>query len=480
MQTHWIGGKPFASEEAAEIPVVNPVTEEVVDTIPAGCDADVDAAIQAARAAYPEWAQMGPAQRRKYFWEIAEKVRAHQAEAARLLTIEHGKPYRQASWEIGTLIGQTLGYGELSVHVRGATHQAPKTNLVFHQRVPRGVVACIMPWNFPLSLSFEGIIPALAAGNVVVWKPSEKAPLACRWFAERVFDGLPPGVVNLVHGAGTTVGEALVRHTGVDMVIFVGSVATGRVIGRICGEQMKKCVLELGGKDALIVDETVDLPAAVKFATDGAFANSGQICSSTERIYVQRRVFDEFVDQLVEEAASLRVGDGLSEDTDLGPLVDEIQLNRVIEHVDEAIARGATVRHGGTRLNRCGYFFPPTVMTDVPADCRLMTEETFGPVAPVAPFDEFDEAIALANNATYGHGVIICTTSAPRAIKAIEEMENGMIKINARRGKAPGSSSEPAKNSGIGYGYGMEIFDEVTRKKSVHWHSIMTGPAEWF
>jgi acyl-CoA reductase-like NAD-dependent aldehyde dehydrogenase len=314
-------------------------------------------------------------------------------------------------------------------------------------------------------------VPNLAVGNTVVWKPSEKTPLSSRLAIERAFAHLPEGVVNLVFGDGPGAGEPILASAEVDLVVFVGSERTGRRIGEARGQTLKKCLLELGGKDPLIVDETVDVRSAARLAAEAAYANTGQICTSTERIYVQRNVFDAFVDALTAEARSIEPGDGRKEDVRMGPLVDDLQLDKVIEHVNEAVAGGAEVHCGGARLNRKGYFYPPTVVTGVKPDIRLMVDETFGPVAPVVPFDDFDEAIALANATRYGLAAIVCTTSAPRAIKAIHEIQAGMVKINTMRGKAPGATSEPAKASGLGHGYGIELLMELTRQKSVHWRA---------
>jgi acyl-CoA reductase-like NAD-dependent aldehyde dehydrogenase len=278
-------------------------------------------------------------------------------------------------------------------------------------------------------------------------------------------------VVNVLLGHGAGAGDPLVRHPDVNLVVFVGSERTGRKLGEICGQGLKKAILELGGKDALIVDETVDVRAAARLAAEATYFNSGQICTSTERLYVARKVFDAFVDALVDESRALRVGNGLSPGVQMGPLVDRLQLDLVTRHVDDAVSRGATVRHGGARLEGKGWFYPPTVVTGVAADALLMTEETFGPVAPCIPFDDFDEAIALANGSRFGLAAIVCTTSGPRAIQAIHTLHAGMVKINTIRGKAPGATSEPFGASGIGHGYGVEFLHELTRQKSVHWRA---------
>lgn len=469
MQTNWINKKAVASDSADEIAVVDPATEETIDTIPKGSAADVEVAVAAARAAQPAWAALAPTQRKGALRAVAQRLREQQDDIARLLTRENGKPLAQARGEVSGAIDLTLSFAELVVHLRSGNEGGPTGDLVFQHRMPRGVAACIVPWNYPIAVGIENVVPNLAVGNTVVWKPSEKTPLSSRLLIERVFAELPAGVVNMVLGDGPNAGEPLVRHAEVNLVVFVGSERTGRRIGEICGAAIKKCVLELGGKDPLIVDETVDVQAAARLAAEATYTNAGQICTSTERLYVQRRIFDDFLSALTREAEKIRIGGGLEDGTEMGPLVDHLQLEKVIAHVNDAVARGAKVECGGARLNRKGYFYPPTVLTGITADMLLMDEETFGPVAPTMPFDDFDEAIALANATRYGLAAIVCTTSAPRAIKAIQELDAGMVKLNTMRGKAPGATSEPFKASGLGHGYGVELFYELTRQKSVHW-----------
>jgi acyl-CoA reductase-like NAD-dependent aldehyde dehydrogenase len=274
-----------------------------------------------------------------------------------------------------------------------------------------------------------------------------------------------------VLGDGPDCGEHIVRHADVDLVVFVGSERTGRRIGEYCGGALKKAILELGGKDPFIVDDTVDITKAAALCAEATYANAGQICTSTERIYVQRRVFDQFRDRLVDISSQLRLGGGLEDGIHMGPLVDDLQLEKVAGHVEDAKRAGAEVLFGGARTNRIGYFYPPTVLSSIDRDMRLMNEETFGPVAPLISFDDFDEAIALANDCRYGLAAIVCTTSAPRAIEAVQKLQAGMVKINTMRGKAPGATSEPYKASGLGHGYGVEFLMEITRQKSVHWRA---------
>jgi acyl-CoA reductase-like NAD-dependent aldehyde dehydrogenase len=469
MQTHWINN--VAMPGSGEIPVVNPATEEVIDVVPKGSAGEADAAVIAAADAFPPWAALTPNARRDAMRTAADKLAIMRDELARLFTMEMGKPLAQARGEIGAAIDTMRSFAELATHLRSGSQMAPHGEISFQQRVPRGVAACIIPWNFPIAVGLENVVPNLLVGNTVVWKPSEKTPLASRLIAERAFDHLPPGVLNVLLGDGPGAGDPLVRHPQVELVVFVGSERTGRRLAEICGRELKKAVIELGGKDPLIVDETVDVRAAARLGAEAAYFNAGQICTSTERLYVSKRIFDDYVEALVEESRKIRLGDGLEPDVQMGPLVDRLQLDRVAAHVDDAVTEGANVLCGGHRLERKGFFYPPTVVTGISAGSRLMVEETFGPVAPCVPFDDFDEAIALANSSPYGLAAIVCTASGARAIKAVHELNAGMVKINAMRGKAPGATSEPFGTSGLGHGYGVEFLYELTRQKSVQWRA---------
>jgi acyl-CoA reductase-like NAD-dependent aldehyde dehydrogenase len=469
MKANWINNGSVPSQSKDEIPVINPATEAVIDTIPRGCQADVEAAVAAAKQAQPAWGALSPTERRNVLRGVVAKLKAQAEDIARLLTLENGKPLAQARGEVGVAIDVATQLSELVVHLRSGNQGAGAGDLVFQHRRPRGVAGCIIPWNFPLAVGLENVVPNLAVGNTVVWKPSEKTPLSSLHMAETCLGDLPPGACNLVLGDGPGAGEHMIESENVDVIVFVGSERTGRHIAEVCGRNIKKLILELGGKDPLIVDETVDVPAAARLAAQATYANAGQICTSTERLYIQRKAFDHFRDELCAISGTMTLGDGLDEGVQMGPLVDDLQLAKVVDQVQDAVQRGAALLTGGLRPNRPGYFYGPTVLTDVAKDMTLMREETFGPVAPLVPFDDFEEAIALANDCRYGLAAIVCTTSAPRAIKAIDELEAGMVKINTMRGKAPGATSEPFKASGLGHGYGVEILYELTRQKSVHW-----------
>ena len=472
MQTHWIDNLAVPGKGPA-IDILNPATEEQIDTIPGGQVEVVHACVAAARRAFEGWAGMSPTHRQQFISTAIDRLALMRDEVAHLLTREMGKPLSQAANEVNKAIQGMRASAEMVIHLRSGQQMAADLELNFQQRCARGVAACVMPWNFPVALGLDNVVPNLLVGNTVVWKPSEKTPLTSRLLVEKIFGHLPPGAINLLLGDGPTVGDALVRHPQVDLLVFVGSEQTGRHLGGICGQHLKKAVLELGGKDALIVDETVDIPTAARYAAEAAFSNAGQICTSIERLYVARKIFPEFLAALTAQARAIRVGNGMDAATQMGPLADRGQLERVSRQVQEAVDAGATLHHGGAPLAGPGFFYPPTVLTQLDPICSLMTEETFGPVAPCIPFDDFEEAIVQANASHFGLASMVMTSSAPRALRAIHSLRAGMIKINTMRGKAPGGSSEPVRGSGLGYGYGMEFFNEITTQKSVYWRAVL-------
>jgi succinate-semialdehyde dehydrogenase/glutarate-semialdehyde dehydrogenase len=300
-----------------------------------------------------------------------------------------------------------------------------------------------------------------------VVKPSEKTPLATMLLADVLAPHLPPGVLHVVTG-GPETGRALIEQPEVQLVLHTGSVATGREVAAACGRRLVKAVLELGGKDPLIVDEDVDPEWAAAQAATGAFANAGQVCTSVERIYVHERVATAFLDALVRRAEALSPGDPLEPSTTLGPLIDAGQREIVEAHVGEALAGGASAMTGGRRLDGDGFFHQPTVLGGVRDDMRVMREETFGPVAAVRTVGSFDEALALADAGDYGLAATVLTRSQANAQRAWRELQVGTVKINAVWGGAPGGSAEPRRGSGLGLGYGPGLLREASAQKVVH------------
>jgi succinate-semialdehyde dehydrogenase/glutarate-semialdehyde dehydrogenase len=473
LAAHLIDDRRIAGDGEV-IAVVDPATGERIGQIPDAPREVVHQAVGAARRAAAGWARTAPAARAALVREAASKLRERAAEVAEVQTREGGKPLADSRGGVDAGVSAIEQYAELGPLHRGRSLQGAWAATDFMVPVPRGVAAVLVPWNDPVAVASGLLAANLVAGNTVVFKPSEKTPLCSALLAE-CFSHLPSGVVNLVLG-GPAAGAHLVC-SDIDIVLHTGSVATGRQIARHCAERLVKAVLELGGKDAMIVDADVDPAWAAEQAATGSFANAGQICTSVERIYVHRAVADRFLEALVERAGSLRLGPGLSPSTQMGPLIDAAQRSIVHGHVTAAVADGATLVTGGEPVDGPGFFYPPTVITDVPDTATLLREETFGPVAAVRPVDSFDEALALAADSTFGLAAVVLTASQEHAQRAWRELPVGTVKVNATFGGAPGGAAEPHRSSGTGFGYGPELLDEVTRTRVVHLEPVSAAPA---
>ena len=477
-----IGGEWTEGSGADTIDVLDPATGEAIGAIPAGAVDDAARAARAARAALPGWTRMDAAERGALLKVGARRLREHADELAELQTRENGKPLGDSRGGVDAGIGTIEQYAELGPLHRGRSLVGSwgASDMMVHE--PRGVAAVIVPWNDPIAIACGGISACLVTGNAVVFKPSEKTPLSAVRLVELLAEELPSGVLNLLLGDGRA-GAPLVEHDDVDLVMHTGSTATGRRIAETCARTLKKCVLELGGKDALIVDAGVDPVWAAAQAATGAFANAGQICTSVERIYVHADVAEPFVDALAERARTMRVGPGMDDATEMGPLIDEGQRQIVHAHVSDAVERGAEVRAGGAvpdgsdgdeRRNGGGFFYPPTVVVGADDDMKLMRDETFGPVAAVQVVASFDEAVERANDSDYGLAATVLTPSEEHAERAWRELDVGTVKVNAVFGGAPGGAAQPHRQSGSGYGYGPELLDEVTITKVVHVEAAVT------
>ena len=448
-----------------ELDVRDPATEELLGRIPAGSAETADQAVRAARAAQPAWARTAPAERGGVLKEAARRLREHLEEVAELQTREGGKPLGDSRGGVEAGIGALEQYAELGPLHRGRSLQGGwnAADLMVHE--PRGVVALLVPWNDPVAIACGQIAAALVTGNTVVFKPSEKTPLSGRRLVE-VLD-LPGGILQLLLGDARA-GRPLAAHEGVDLVIHTGSVQTGREVAQACSGRLGKALLELGGKDALLVDAGVDPEWAAGEAASGAFANAGQVCTSVERIYVHEAVAAPFLEALVRRARALRVGPGLEPGTEMGPLVDEDQRDWVHQHVQDALRNGAELLAGGEVPDGPGSFYPPTVLVGAAPDAPVLTHETFGPVAAVRVVPSFDAALAEASRTEYGLAATVLTPSQANAQRAWRELDVGTVKVNAVWGGAPGGAAEPHRHSGTGFGYGPELLDEVTRTKVVH------------
>ncbi len=472
-----IDGEAVPARSGAEMPVRNPATEEVVDTVPRAGPDDVDAAVAAARRAFAAWAKTDPDERAHTIRQGLAKVRAHAQEVADLLVREQGKPLHEATGELTHFLHGMEFYADLASKQRGAYAPLPSAlgkayGMVI--RRPVGVCAAIVPWNFPLTLMGTKIGPALAAGNTVVVKPASTTPLATlKVIALMNEAGLPPGVLNVVTGPGREVGEALAAHPDVRRVAFTGQTATGRRIMELAGPAFKRITLELGGSDPVIVCSDADLDKAVRGVLIGRFWNCGQACLAAKRVYVFADVYEAFLEKLLAGVARYEPGEGWVKaerpKIRLGPLHTAAQRQEIVEQLDDAVRRGARVLYGGRVPDgrTTGYFFAPTVVVDAPHDSRVVQEETFGPVLPVFKVAGIDEAIRLANDSVYGLGSSIWTYNIKWIHRAAQELDAGMTWVNQLHYGYDELPFGGVKASGIGREHGPEAMDYYVEFKSV-------------
>lgn len=445
----------------------DPADGTVVGIVDSATAADAGNAVSAARKGFQEWARTAPAERAAMVLAAAKRIEEAADELARLTTQEMGKPLGDARGGVEAGVGTLRQYAELGPLHRGRTLQGSWDATDLMVPGPRGVVAAITPWNDPVAVPCGIIGAALVTGNAVVFKPSERTPHTGIKLARLIAEELPPGVLEIVVGGGDA-GAALAEDPGVDVVAHVGSTAAGRSIAAAAAVTGAKVLLENGGNDPLIVDGNVDPVWAAEQAAMGSFANAGQICTSVERIYVVESVAPAFLEALVQRARDLVMGPGTDPSTQLGPLVDERMRDEVHAQVTQAVAAGAEVLVGGTLPEGPGTFYPATVLTGCTGEMTVMTEETFGPVAPVAVVPDFDTALQRAAEGSYGLAAVILTADMGHAQRGWRELPVGTVKVNAAFGGAPGGAAQPRAASGSGFGYGPELLDEMTTTKVVH------------
>jgi alpha-ketoglutaric semialdehyde dehydrogenase len=415
----------------------DPGTGEVVGVLAQGGPDDVDRAAVAARRALPAWAAAAASARAKYLNLAAARLEAEADEWAELMTLEMGKPLPEAKVECiraARILQFFAGEGHRPFGEQYASDQAQ--TWLFTRREPVGVVGIITPWNFPAAIPAWKLAPALVFGNTVVIKLAEDGALTGLRLARALQDaGLPPGVLNVVLGPGSSVGAAIVDHAGIDAISFTGSTQVGRSILAAAAESAKKVQLEMGGHNPVVVRTDADLDQALDSVVLGAFASAGQKCTATRRVYVARELYDEFVTRLVARAERLKVGHGLDEGTQMGPLVNEVQLEGVLESVAGAEKQG-TLRCGGRRLTggdyARGFYMSPAVLTDLPHDSELASEEVFGPAVGVWPVDGDEEAIELANRTRFGLSASIFTRDLDAAKRFVERVRAGIVHVNSQ------------------------------------------------
>jgi acyl-CoA reductase-like NAD-dependent aldehyde dehydrogenase len=446
------------------VEVINPATEEVIEQIESATAEDTEAAIARAKAAFPGWRDVEPGDRAELLRRLAEAL---DAETERLVQLESqnvGKPLASAQGEIDMVVETFSYYAGAPERLLGDTIPVSGgVNMTF--REPLGVVGLIVPWNFPLQIASWKMAPALAAGNTFVLKPAEVTPLTALEFERIARDvGIPEGVVNVVVGPGSEVGQTLAEHPDVAKVAFTGSTEVGRKIMTGAAGTIKRVTLELGGKSASVVFADADLEAAAASAPAAVFDNAGQDCCARSRILVQRSVFDDFLDLLEPAVESFRVGNPLDEETDMGPLISADHREKVASFVTD----DAPVAIRGSAPDGPGFWYPPTVLAPVSNDDRAAREEIFGPVVAVIPFDDEEEAIRLANDTIYGLSGSVWTTNGARALRVARRIETGVLSINSNTSVRVTTPFGGMKQSGVGRELGPHALDYYTEVKNVY------------
>lgn len=471
-----IGGEWRAAASTEEIEVVNPATEEAVGSVPSGDVADVEFAVETAKQALPAWAATDVEKRAHVLAAAAALIEENAKSLAALLTSEQGKPVAEAIGEVNHLAHGVRYYAEAATKVRGSYQELPSAFGPAYGQVvrrPVGVCAAITPYNFPLTLLGTKVAPALAMGNTVVAKPAATTPLATLEVARIFADaGVPDGVLNVVTGRGSVVGDALVGHPDVRRIAFTGSTAVGKHVVAVAGPQLKRISLELGGSDPVVVCEDADVDAAVKAVIIGRYWNAGQACLGCKRVFVHDSVFEDFASQLVERVKRYEPGDGTVKAEKprlrMGPVHTKSGRDELVEQLEDGVAKGGELLcGGGTGGHEKGWFLEPAVVAEPGSDSRLVTEEVFGPVLPLFRYSEFDDAIKRANDTPYGLGSSIWTHDVRKIHRATQEIDAGMTWVNQIHYGYDELPFGGVKASGFGKEHGLEALDSYVELKSV-------------
>jgi len=465
----FIDGKHAAPTTGEYTIDLDPATEEPIAEVAQGGKADVDKAVSAARAALEVWGGLRAAERGRILQRAAGLLERHQEELIEIESLDAGKPLAAVRrQDMAAVIDTVRYYAGWCDKITGQVIPARPDALTYTVREPVGVIAAIVPWNFPLMIGMWKIAPALACGCTVVVKPAELTPLSMLRVAELFVEaGLPPGVLNVVCGKGSVVGEALVRHPGVDKVTFTGSPKVGRTIMQGAAANFKKVTLELGGKSANLIFADADLDRAVRAASSGIFFNAGQVCSAGSRVLVQRPVYEDVVQRLAERARAIRVGDPADPKTTMGPVISAAQMKTVLDYIDIGKKEGASLVTGGARIGDEGYFVEPTVFADVGHEMRISQEEIFGPVLSVIPFDDEADALRMANGTAYSLAAGVWSADISRVHRVAAGLKAGTVWINTygyTDVRLPwGGSGE----SGLGREHGDAALENFTQPKAI-------------
>ncbi|MFL0473293.1 aldehyde dehydrogenase family protein [Priestia sp. 179-F W1.4 NHS] len=465
---------------------VNPATGEVIGYAAEGSAEDMKAAIEAAREAFDNgiWSETSASDRAAILFKIADKLEEAKEELAALETMDNGKPYREAEADVEDAAACFRYYAGLITKPDGQTYSVPAPMQAMVIKEPIGVCGLIVPWNYPLLMSVWKIAPALAAGNTIVFKPSEVTPVTpTKLFEILESVGLPKGVANLVMGAGDTVGNTLIQDKRVDKISFTGGTVTGKHIMRQAAENVTKVSLELGGKSPNIIFADADFETAVDYALFGIFAGSGQICAAGSRILVEESIAERFIERFAERAQKIKVGNGMDQEIEMGPLVSEEHMKKVLKYIEIGKQEGARLVCGGNRINSSGlekgFFVEPTVFSSVTSNMKIVQDEIFGPVVVIQTFKDEKEAIKLANDTEYGLAGSVFTTDGAKALRVIKKLRAGITWVNTYHFTFNEAPWGGYKQSGIGRGlgtFGLEEFQEVKQINI----NLQVEPIGWF
>jgi aminomuconate-semialdehyde/2-hydroxymuconate-6-semialdehyde dehydrogenase len=467
--SNFIDGRLVPPRSGGYLDDVNPATEEIIARIPDSDGADVDDAVQAARRAFPAWRQTPAEQRSRLLLALADLIEAEADSLAATESEDNGKTVSLARrLDIPRAVANFRFFGTAILHESTSAHMTDRAALNYTLRQPMGVAGLISPWNLPLYLLSWKIAPAIASGNTCVAKPSELTPLTAQRLAELSLQaGIPAGVINIVQGLGAKAGAALTEHPDVPLISFTGGTVTGERVAATAAPKFKKLSLELGGKNPNLIFADADLEQAVATSIQSSFANQGEICLCGSRIFVERAIHDEFVERFVAATKRLRVGDPADPSTDVGAVISEAHLRKVLGYVELAQQEGGTLLTGGRRLDGRGYFLEPAVITGLACDCRTLQEEIFGPVVTITPFDGEEEAVRFANSTRYGLSASVWTRDLSRAHRVAAALDSGTIWINCwllRDLRVPFGGM---KDSGVGREGGFDSLHFFTEAKNV-------------